>query len=137
MRRALLSAGTGLCLFFAGALLFGVLMMLPIGGADMPVVIAIGGDPASIYSGSAPLPPGIDEFLFAGFIRRQHVELAKALTCDLEVPAEADVAFPATALHTITGHAAATWRTSAESVRRLGAGPPYRSPACLAPRSSP
>jgi 4-hydroxy-3-polyprenylbenzoate decarboxylase len=60
-------------------------------GEKMPVVIAIGGDPASIYSGSAPLPPGIDEFLFAGFIRREHVELARAVTCDLDVPAEAEI----------------------------------------------
>ncbi len=60
-------------------------------GARMPVVIAIGGDPASIYSGSAPLPPTIDEFLFAGFLRRHPVELAKAVTCDLEVPAEAEI----------------------------------------------
>jgi 4-hydroxy-3-polyprenylbenzoate decarboxylase len=60
-------------------------------GERMPVVIAIGGDPASIYSGSAPLPPTIDEFLFAGFLRRHPVELAKAVTCDLEVPAEAEI----------------------------------------------
>jgi 4-hydroxy-3-polyprenylbenzoate decarboxylase len=60
-------------------------------GERMPVVIALGGDPASIYSGSAPLPPTIDEFLFAGFIRREPVELAKALTCDLEVPAQAEI----------------------------------------------
>jgi 4-hydroxy-3-polyprenylbenzoate decarboxylase len=44
-------------------------------GERMPVVIALGGDPVAIYSGSAPLPPGIDEFLFAGFIRKQPVEL--------------------------------------------------------------
>jgi 4-hydroxy-3-polyprenylbenzoate decarboxylase len=60
-------------------------------GEKMPVVIAIGGDPASIYSGSAPLPPTIDEFLFAGFMRRSPVELAKAVSCDLEVPAEAEI----------------------------------------------
>jgi len=60
-------------------------------GEKMPVVIAIGGDPASIYAGSAPLPPGIDEFLFAGFIRREHVELARAVSCDLDVPAEAEI----------------------------------------------
>ncbi len=59
----------------------------------MPVVIALGGDPASVYSGSAPLPPSIDEFLFAGFLRRTPVELAKAVTCDLEVPAEAEMVF--------------------------------------------
>jgi 4-hydroxy-3-polyprenylbenzoate decarboxylase len=57
----------------------------------MPVVIALGGDPASIYSGSAPLPPTIDEFLFAGFIRNSPVELAKAVSCDLLVPAEAEI----------------------------------------------
>jgi 4-hydroxy-3-polyprenylbenzoate decarboxylase len=60
-------------------------------GEKMPVVIAIGGDPASIYSGSAPLPPTIDEFLFAGFLRKNPVELAKAVTCALEVPADAEI----------------------------------------------
>ncbi|MGH7531134.1 MAG: UbiD family decarboxylase domain-containing protein, partial [Gemmatimonadales bacterium] len=38
-------------------------------GETMPVAIALGGDPASIYAASAPLPPSIDEFLFAGFLR--------------------------------------------------------------------
>ncbi|HJP85491.1 MAG TPA: menaquinone biosynthesis decarboxylase [Gemmatimonadaceae bacterium] len=59
-------------------------------GEKMPVVIAIGADPASVYSASAPLPPTIDEFLFAGFLRKSPVSLAKAITCDLEVPAEAE-----------------------------------------------
>jgi 4-hydroxy-3-polyprenylbenzoate decarboxylase len=59
-------------------------------GETMPVCIALGGDPASMYSASAPLPPTVDEFLFAGFLRRDHVRLTKALTNDLEVPAEAD-----------------------------------------------
>jgi len=60
-------------------------------GETMPVVIALGGDPASIYAASAPLPPTIDEFLFAGFLRKEPVTLAKAVTCDLEVPAEAEI----------------------------------------------
>lgn len=60
-------------------------------GETMPVAIALGGDPASIYSGSAPLPPGIDEFLFAGFLRKSPVELVRAITSDLEVPAEAEL----------------------------------------------
>jgi 4-hydroxy-3-polyprenylbenzoate decarboxylase len=60
-------------------------------GEKMPVAIALGGDPAAIYSGSAPLPPGIDEFLFAGFLRRSPVELVSAITSDLEVPAEAEI----------------------------------------------
>jgi 4-hydroxy-3-polyprenylbenzoate decarboxylase len=60
-------------------------------GEKMPVCIAVGADPASMYSASAPLPPAIDEFLFAGFLRRQPVPLARAVTNDLEVPAEADL----------------------------------------------
>jgi 4-hydroxy-3-polyprenylbenzoate decarboxylase len=59
-------------------------------GEKMPVCIALGADPPSMYSASAPLPPTVDEFLFAGFLRRAPVSLAKAVTCDLEVPAEAD-----------------------------------------------
>jgi 4-hydroxy-3-polyprenylbenzoate decarboxylase len=62
-------------------------------GETMPVCIAVGGDPASMYSASAPLPPVVDEFLFAGFLRKSPVHLAKAVTCDLEVPAEADFVF--------------------------------------------
>jgi 4-hydroxy-3-polyprenylbenzoate decarboxylase len=59
-------------------------------GEKMPVCIALGADPPSMYSASAPLPPTVDEFIFAGFLRRKPVTLAKAITCDLEVPAEAD-----------------------------------------------
>jgi 4-hydroxy-3-polyprenylbenzoate decarboxylase len=59
-------------------------------GEKMPVCIAVGADPASIYSASAPLPPNVDEFLFAGFLRRSPVALARAVSCDLDVPAEAE-----------------------------------------------
>jgi len=59
-------------------------------GETMPVCIAIGADPASLYSASAPLPPTVDEFIFAGFLRSAPVHLAKAVTCDLDVPAEAE-----------------------------------------------
>jgi 4-hydroxy-3-polyprenylbenzoate decarboxylase len=60
-------------------------------GERMPVCIALGGDPACIYSGSAPLPPNIDEYLFTGFLRKEPVALAPAVTNDLEVPADADL----------------------------------------------
>src|SRR5687768_10494591 len=59
-------------------------------GERMPVVIAIGADPASVYSASAPLPPTVDEFIFSGFLRKSPVSLAKAVTCDLDVPADAE-----------------------------------------------
>src|SRR5512143_755217 len=42
-------------------------------GEKMPVAIALGGDPALTYCASAPLPPGIDEYLFAGFLRQEGV----------------------------------------------------------------
>jgi 4-hydroxy-3-polyprenylbenzoate decarboxylase len=60
-------------------------------GEKMPVVVALGGDPATIYSGTAPLPPQVDEFVFSGFLRSAPVRLARAVTCDLPVPAEADI----------------------------------------------
>ena len=60
-------------------------------GTRMPVCIVIGADPASVYSASAPLPPTVDEFIFAGFLRREPVSLTKAVTCDLEVPTESEM----------------------------------------------
>jgi 4-hydroxy-3-polyprenylbenzoate decarboxylase len=60
-------------------------------GEKMPVCIVVGADPASIYSASAPLPPNVDEFLFSGFLRRKPLALVRALTCDLEVPAHAEI----------------------------------------------
>ncbi len=60
-------------------------------GERMPVAIALGGDPPSMYSASAPLPPNIDEYVFAGFLRRKPVALARAVTSELKVPAEAEV----------------------------------------------
>jgi 4-hydroxy-3-polyprenylbenzoate decarboxylase len=59
-------------------------------GLRMPVAVALGGDPSCTYAASAPLPDNIDEYMLAGFLRKQKVELVKCLTCDLEVPAEAD-----------------------------------------------
>ena len=61
------------------------------GETRMPVVVAIGGDPATMYTPTAPLPPGIDEYLFGGFLRREPVYIAKALTADLQIPAEAEI----------------------------------------------
>lgn len=60
-------------------------------GRKMEVAVAIGCDPAVMYSGSAPLPPGVDEFLFAGFLRGSPVELVKCKTVDLEVPATSEI----------------------------------------------
>jgi 4-hydroxy-3-polyprenylbenzoate decarboxylase len=61
-----------------------------LGEKRMPVSVALGGDPVLPYAATAPLPDGIDEMLFAGFLRRKPVELVKCKTNDLEVPASAD-----------------------------------------------
>ncbi|OLC32722.1 MAG: menaquinone biosynthesis decarboxylase [Candidatus Rokubacteria bacterium 13_1_40CM_4_69_5] len=61
------------------------------GAARMEVAIALGGDPALIYAASAPLPPGIDEVVFAGWLRASGVELVRCRTVDLEVPAQAEI----------------------------------------------
>src|SRR5712692_4679729 len=50
----------------------------------MPVAIARGGDPAMIYAASAPLPPGVDEVVFAGWLRGSGVEMVACRTIDLE-----------------------------------------------------
>ncbi len=60
-------------------------------GERIPVAVALGGDPAAIYSATAPLPPAIDEYLFTGFLRKEPLRLVKAVTNDLEVPAESDL----------------------------------------------
>lgn len=59
-------------------------------GERMPVVVALGGDPLLAYCATAPLPEGVDEFLFAGFLRKHPVHMVKGITVPLEVPAEAD-----------------------------------------------
>lgn len=56
-----------------------------------PVAVCLGGDPVLTYAATAPLPPEIDEFLYAGWLREKPVELVPCETCDLEVPAGSDV----------------------------------------------
>jgi 4-hydroxy-3-polyprenylbenzoate decarboxylase len=56
----------------------------------MPVAVALGGDPVYAFASTAPLPDGIDEFMFAGFLRKKSVEMVKCQTHDLEVPADCD-----------------------------------------------
>jgi len=55
------------------------------------VAVAIGADPAVIFSGIAPLPDDLDEMMFAGFLRRKPVEMVSCKTVDLEVPANAEI----------------------------------------------
>jgi 4-hydroxy-3-polyprenylbenzoate decarboxylase len=60
-------------------------------GRQMDVAVAIGADPVTMLAGVLPLPEDLDEFLFAGFLREEPVELVKCETVDLEVPAHAEI----------------------------------------------
>ena len=57
----------------------------------MEIAACLGGDPALIYAATAPLPDQIDELLFTGFLRKKRLELVRAVTVDLEVPADSDI----------------------------------------------
>jgi 4-hydroxy-3-polyprenylbenzoate decarboxylase len=57
----------------------------------MPVAVALGADPATMYSAILPLPPDLDEMMIAGFLRNKPVEMVKCITSDLEVPAQAEI----------------------------------------------
>jgi 4-hydroxy-3-polyprenylbenzoate decarboxylase len=61
------------------------------GRGRLEAAVAIGCDPVTVYAASAPLPPSIDEFLFAGVLRGQGIELVRCKTVDLEVPAQAEM----------------------------------------------
>lgn len=60
-------------------------------GRNLEVAVVLGGDPATIYAASAPLPPGFNELLLAGFLRKAPVEVVRCKTVDLVVPAHAEI----------------------------------------------
>jgi len=55
------------------------------------VAIVIGADPATVFSAIAPVPEGLDKFLFAGITRKKGMDLVKCRTVDIEVPASAEI----------------------------------------------
>jgi len=57
----------------------------------IPAAVVLGGDPASIWSASAPLPPNIDEYLLAGYLRGSPVAFVDCISQPLEVPAQAEI----------------------------------------------
>ncbi len=57
----------------------------------LEVAVAIGLDPVTAYSASAPLPKHIDELMVAGFLRDSPLELVRGVSVDVEVPADAEI----------------------------------------------
>jgi 4-hydroxy-3-polyprenylbenzoate decarboxylase len=60
-------------------------------GERLPVAVAIGADPATIYAATAPLPEDLDEIIFAGYLRQEPVEMVPCLSVPLMVPASAQI----------------------------------------------
>jgi len=65
-------------------------------GGGMPLAIVLGGESVLPYAATAPLPPGISELLFAGFLNDASIPLVKCKTIDLEVPANAEIVLEGT-----------------------------------------
>ena len=60
-------------------------------GDKIEVAVVIGGDPATVFSAVAPVPEGLDKYLFAGIVRKTGIKTVKCKTVDLEVPANAEI----------------------------------------------
>ncbi len=64
-----------------------------LGREALEVAVAVGASPATVFSAVAPLPPGVDEMLFAAFLQGTPVDMVPCRTVDLEVPACAEFVF--------------------------------------------
>lgn len=60
-------------------------------GENFPVVVALGADPATILAAVTPVPDTLSEYAFAGLLRGHRSDVVKALSCDLDVPASAEI----------------------------------------------
>lgn len=60
-------------------------------GKPMPVAIALGGESVMPFAATAPLPPGISEFIFAGFLNDGGIDVVPCKTVDLHVPANSEI----------------------------------------------
>lgn len=91
-------------------------------GQGVPVVIALGVDPALLWAAGWKAPYGVDEVAIAGGLRGSPVELVKAITCDLEVPATAELVIEGVVLPNVR-----------EMEGPFGEYPGYYNPAILKP----
>lgn len=61
------------------------------GGDRIEAAVVIGAEPATVFAGVAPVPEGLDKYLFAGICRKSGIRTVKCATVDLEVPANAEI----------------------------------------------
>ena len=60
-------------------------------GQPMPIAICFGGESVLPYAATCPLPPGMSELLMAGYLQGQGIELVKAKSVPLWVPANSEI----------------------------------------------
>lgn len=60
-------------------------------GERIPAAIVIGAEPSTIFSAVAPVPEGMDKYLFSGITRREGIKTVRCKTIDLDVPANAEI----------------------------------------------
>ena len=60
-------------------------------GRPLEAAVVLGGDPRLIFSAIAPLPDGMDEVAFAGYLRGEPIPMVKARTLGMRVPADAEL----------------------------------------------
>lgn len=60
-------------------------------GRRTEAAIIIGAEPATIFSAVAPVPEGLDKYLFAGIVRKSGIKTVPCKTIGLDVPANAEI----------------------------------------------
>lgn len=65
-------------------------------GRQLPVAMALGGDPALIFAAGAPLPPFVDTLVFAGFLRKKNVDVIRGRSIPTQIPANAEIVLEGT-----------------------------------------
>ncbi|MEM3691509.1 MAG: UbiD family decarboxylase [Candidatus Korarchaeum sp.] len=58
---------------------------------EMPVAVAVGVDPALAFAAVAPVPEGIDSYLFAGIISGRAIEVTRGEETGLLIPSQAEL----------------------------------------------
>jgi len=60
-------------------------------GKKIEAAVIIGSEPATMFSAVAPVPEGLDKYVFSGIVRKKGIKTVKCKTIDLEVPANAEM----------------------------------------------
>ena len=60
-------------------------------GKKIEAAVIIGSDPATVFSAVAPVPEGLDKYIFSGIVRKKGTKTVKCKTIDLDVPANAEM----------------------------------------------